>query len=249
MEDKEKKLVLSASKVKTFKQCPRKFYYNYIEKLPKKQWDHFDLGTFVHSVLERFHKVFDQDGKADNLKKLMTESFLMEKNILEKENRGLSREILLSAKEMLMDYLYKIENEGLKSQVISLEEEFNIKLNEDFSIIGFIDRIDKDSDGVFHILDYKTSKSAKYMDDFQLRVYGIHLLEKYPEIDFFRGSYIMLKLQSRLVSYKFNRIDIEKEKKKLIEMANIISQEKKWKTNQTALCDWCDFKDVCFNSW
>ena len=249
MKEETKKLVLSASKVKTFKQCPRKFYYNYIEKLPKKQWDHFDLGIFVHSVLERFHEGFREDGQIDNIKKLMTKSFAFEKDKLETENKGLSREILLSAKEMLLDYLYKIENEGLNTKILSLEEEFKIKLNEDFSLIGFIDRIDLDLDGIYHIADYKTSKSSKYMDDFQLRVYGMHLLEEFPEVDFFRGSYIMLKLQSKLVSYKFNKIDIEKEKQKLIEIADIISKEKKWKTNQTKLCDWCDFRDVCFNSW
>jgi ATP-dependent helicase/DNAse subunit B len=54
-------LVLSASRCKTYKDCPRKYYYTYKEKLPRKEWEHFDLGELVHGALEIFHKEYKSD--------------------------------------------------------------------------------------------------------------------------------------------------------------------------------------------
>src|SRR5690554_3876657 len=50
-----KLLNLSVSKSKTFKQCKKKFRFDYIERLPKKTWDYHIFGKFLHKVLEDFH--------------------------------------------------------------------------------------------------------------------------------------------------------------------------------------------------
>ena len=51
------------------------------------------------------------------------------------------------------------------------------------------------------------------------------------------------------VSYDFNKEDVTKERKRLIEMADRIVEEERWVPKASRLCDWCDFKDVCFNTW
>ena len=53
-------LPLSPSKINTFLQCPRNFYYRYIAKLPDKLTLHLFRGTIVHDILER---IFEQDFK------------------------------------------------------------------------------------------------------------------------------------------------------------------------------------------
>ena len=52
--------VESPSSINTFKQCPRKYYYHYIEELPTSPSIHLIRGNIVHSVLEDF---FDFDRK------------------------------------------------------------------------------------------------------------------------------------------------------------------------------------------
>jgi ATP-dependent helicase/DNAse subunit B len=75
IEEAPKPLIkLSASSTKTFEQCRRKYYYTYIEKLPKKNWAHLTLGTFCHRVLELFHKQWLTD-KNLNLVELMGHCF------------------------------------------------------------------------------------------------------------------------------------------------------------------------------
>jgi putative RecB family exonuclease len=249
MEEKELDLILSASRVSTYKTCPRKYYYNYIEELPRLNWDHLDLGTFVHGVLELFHENFRSDNdKKYNLNKVMKESFQKFRTKMEKDKK-LKDHILLEARDILKAYLRKIKKDGIGSKIISLEGEFELKLSDRYGIRGVIDRLDKDNDGVWHIKDYKTNKNEKYMKPFQLSVYGIYLLDKYKNIDMFRGSYIMLRFDSMLISYNFNKEFIEKTRKSLIEYSNRITEEERWISKPSKLCDWCDFKLVCLNSW
>jgi len=248
IEKKDSILTLSASRVKTYQQCPRKYYYNYVEKLPRKEWAHFDLGTLVHGALEYFHKGFKKDGEDKNLKKLMKKSFKTQRKDMEK-NKPLANSVLLEARDLLIEYLNRMETEGIGSEVICLEEDFDISLNDKYNIKGFVDRLDLDEDGLYHIKDYKTNKSLKYMEPFQLQVYGIHLLNKYKDIDRFRASYIMMRFGGKLVPYDLNKDDVEKCKKKLIRYADSIIEEGKWIPKYSKLCDWCDFKDPCLTTW
>lgn len=242
-------LTLSASRVKTYQQCPRKYYYNYIEKLPRKEWPHFDLGTLVHGALEHFHEGFKKDGAEDlNLKRIMKTSFKAQRDEMEKE-KPLSNKVLLEARDLLLEYLSKMETDGIGSEIISLEQDFKIELAENVSVQGFVDRLDLDEDGVYHIKDYKTNKSLRYMEPFQLRVYGIHLLNEYPDVDFFRASYIMMRFGGEHVSYDLNKADVEKCKTELVRYAERITEEGKWIPKHSRLCDWCDFKDTCLTTW
>lgn len=242
-------LTLSASKVKTYHQCPRKYYYNYVEKLPRKQWGHFDIGTLAHGALDYFHKKYKKDtGKKKNLKRLMKNSFQKQRKKMEKE-ASLSPDVLFMVRDMLINYLNTLEENGIGSEILELEKDFTLSLNEKYDVRGIVDRLDLDNDGLYHIKDYKTNKNPKYMDPEQLKTYGIYLLDKQPDIDRFRGSYIMLRFGNMHISYDFNKDDVEKQKKKLIEVADAITEEERWITKPSILCDWCDFKGPCFNSW
>lgn len=244
-------LVLSASRCKTYKDCPRKYYYTYIEKLPRKDWEHFDLGELVHGALEIFHKEYKSDrSPPENPANLMKVAFQTQQDLIEKEkNSLLSSEVLIEARNILRDYMLNLKQKGIRSDIVVVEDGFNIRLNDKYSVQGYIDRLDMDFDGIYHIKDYKTNKSAKYMEPFQLQTYGIYLLDKYPDVDRFRGSYIMMKLNGQMVSYDFNKEDVEKIRKVLIELADQISEEERWITKPNKLCDWCDFKNPCFNTW
>ena len=55
---------LSPSKINLFLQCPRAFYYKYIEKLPDKLTLHLFRGTIVHNILE---DIFEQKFKSPTL--------------------------------------------------------------------------------------------------------------------------------------------------------------------------------------
>src|SRR3989338_2266955 len=51
------KRIQSPSSINTYKQCPRKYYYQYMKKLPTKASIHLVRGKLSHSVLEDFFKI------------------------------------------------------------------------------------------------------------------------------------------------------------------------------------------------
>jgi len=251
IEDKQeqpaKLLKLSASRSKTFEQCKRKYYFQYISHLPTLSWEHFDLGTYTHITLELFHRSVKEEPETP-IKKLMSaaSSAAYQRMIL--DNKTLTDELLRNAKAMLSDYLSHIARDGMPD-VMEVEFPFTISLNDKYDLTGVIDRIDRDKDGMLHIMDYKTSKNAKYMEPFQLNTYGLYLLEKFPEVTRFRASYIMLKLGCQPLDYEFTVEDVHKCREKLINYADRITSEERWRAKPSKLCDWCDFKEVCLNSW
>jgi CRISPR/Cas system-associated exonuclease Cas4 (RecB family) len=243
VEEDGKLLKLSSSRVDTYKQCPRKYYYRYIAKIPTKDWPHFALGTYAHLVLELFHTIWKSQQDID-IRKLMGDCL---KTAYEKMKDEVSIEQIQEVKPMLSNYLLKAESEG-RPNVVGTEISFLVSLDHQYDLMGFIDRVDIDSDGIFHILDYKTNKNARYMKPSQLNIYGIYLLDKYPEISTFRGSYIMLRLDSKRISFDFTVEDVDKCRKTLISQAQKIMDEERWIRKPQRLCNWCDFSDVC-NSW
>lgn len=235
---------LSASSTKTFEQCPRKYYYTYIEKLPKKSWAHLKLGTFCHRVLELFHKQWILN-KNLNLVDLIGNCFLTARG--EDDFIGMLPDQLEEAKEMLQEYLFGVEKRGMPNTLF-VEEPFKISVDK-FLLRGFMDRIDIDPDGLFHIVDYKTTKNEKYLDDFQLLVYGMALKSKYPDMDRFRGSYVLLRKGSKLVTNEYSMHDVYKCEKKILDFGIRIEQEQKWEKRPGPLCNWCDFYDTCMGGW
>lgn len=233
---------LSASAVKTYDQCPRKYYYTYIDKAPRKQWAHFDLGNLCHKALEVFHEVYMQEGltKKKSLAKLMGYGF----KIARKDFPHMNDSQLAEAKSLLMDYLLFIKQNGMP-MVKGVETSFDFYLREDVRIRGFLDRVDILKDGRFHIVDYKTTKNIKYLDKFQLLVYGLWLIENYPEVDSFKGSYVLLRHGAKSKEYEFNTKDVEKTKKELLAYADAIRSEDTWAPVPTILCRWCDFNNIC----
>lgn len=233
---------LSASAVKTYDQCPRKYYYTYIDKQPKKQWAHFDLGNLCHKALEVFHEIYVQEGlaKRRSLAKLMGHSF----KVARRDFPNMDNDLVAEAKELLMGYLNRVKKDGMPF-VKGVETAFDFYIREDIRVRGFLDRLDIEKDGRFHIVDYKTTKNPKYLDEFQLLVYGLWLKENNPEVDSFKGSYLLLRHDSKLKEYEFNASDIDRVQKDLISYAERIRNEDEWTPVPTMLCNWCDFKEVC----
>jgi len=262
LKDGSYSLTLSASRVDTYDKCRRKYYFSYLEKLPRKSWSHFDLGTLTHGTLELFHENYrSDDQKPQKIKAHMSECFKEQVSRMRKDGDLKKPEIISEAKQLLAGYLKRIDRKGIGGVIHGIEQEFDLSLGEcswfvkdietsvNIGIKGYIDRLDKDDDGTWHIKDYKTTKSVKHMKPFQLQTYGIYLLDAYPEIERFKGSYIMMRHDGMPLTYDFNREDVIKVKRDLLEKAQLILDEERWAPKPSPLCDWCDFKEVCQNSW
>lgn len=243
--EKPKLIKLSASSMKTFDQCPKKYFYNYIAREPRKQWDHFDLGNLCHKALEIFHEIYMEEGpRGGSLSKLMAHSFAEAR----KDFPDAKIEIIADAKALVQDYLKLVSTDGMP-HVKGVETKFNLNITDDILVRGFLDRVDiLPKSGIFHIVDYKTTKNKRYLEPFQLLIYGLWLQSEYPDLEEFKASYVLLRHGSSSKSYTFNCEDIVKIKKKILGFAEDIRASEKseeWATITGPLCNWCDFKKIC----
>ena len=248
-------LRLSISKMKTFQQCPKKFYYNYVLKLPKKEFKHLTFGKCCHRVLELYHLAFIE-GTLLPKNVIMKDSF--KKTMVEYKDQ-IDDETKKQVYDISLAYLRLEQNKSDKIFVIATEKPFEINIDNKVILNGAIDKIQIDEDGLFNVSDYKTSKDTKYLknDTFQLETYAYTLwhyqqtdqkwYNKEIDIDNFqaRTSYVMLKHNFEELTNIVGMDKILNVPKKFVACANKIENEKEYKPNASALCDFCDFQEVC----
>jgi Protein of unknown function (DUF2800). len=239
-------LRLSVSKTKTFLDCKKKFEFNYIYKMPKKDWDHHIFGKFCHMALEEFHAAYIEGcllpyhiTMSDAYKKALTE-------FKDKMNPEMKKECW----DIINNYLKMVtiqKSKNLPDNVIAVEKKFELPVGENIILNGAIDRIQIDADNVVHVADYKTTKNKKYLKDdfFQLLTYAYVIVSEDPSIKKVRGSYILLRHNFEYITTEFDIDQIMTVADKYIEYARQINTEKEFKPNPTALCNFCDFQEHC----
>jgi len=246
--ESQAELPLSVSKVKTFDDCKAKYRYSYIEKLPRKEWDFHVFGSFSHEVLEIFHKSLLKSSSEDHAT-VMTQAF---KEACETFKGKITKTQKDDAWKMMNTYLQQSADEKpeFAPEILALEKSFFIDIGLDDQphvlLNGFIDRIQKDPDGIIHVADYKTTKNKRYLKDFfQLLTYSFALMVEDPSIEKVRASFILLRHDFEYLTKEFTRDDAMATKQTFIDYANKIGKEKLWRPSPQFLCNYCDFLDVC----
>ncbi len=162
----------SATSLKSYLDCKRKFYFQYIQNIKEHQISlkpkSYELGNIIHNILENNYKnnIF---GYHDAIKEISKHQ-----NI----NPYLTVELELWKKKLEAFFSNEEKRFTTGIQIYELEKPFYIKI-DGITLKGKIDRIDKLKDGRFAILDYKTSSSLKVdtfktyenSSDFQLVFY------------------------------------------------------------------------------
>lgn len=239
-------LRLSVSKVKTFDSCKKKFQYTYILKLPRKEYEFYAFGHLLHKTLELFHITL-LNSLTTPLDKAMSDAFRSAKKEFAHK---LQTEAIQEAFEILKQYLKIVsinKEHNLSTSILAAEKDFELKLADDIVLLGTIDRVQIDKDGVLHVADYKTTKNKKYLkeDFFQLLTYCFVLLSEDPSIEKIRASYILLRHNFEYMTQEFTKEQILETKEKYMEYANKITTEKEYQASPSNLCRYCDFLDIC----
>lgn len=237
-------LRLSVSKTKTFIDCKKKFDFSYVQKLPKKDWDFHVFGKFCHKALEDFHQSY-LEGNSQPYNVVMGESY---KNALTEFKDKMTPEMKKDCWSIIDRYLRMVtKDKKMVTSVIGVEKKFDFAVDEKLVLNGMIDKIQIDDDGVIHVADYKTTKNKKYLknDWFQLLTYAYVILNEDPSITKVRASYILLRHDFEYITTEFEVDEILKIKDKYLEYARQINSETDYAPNPTALCNYCDFQNLC----
>jgi RecB family exonuclease len=255
---------LSVSKTKTWTQCKKRFYYSYIQRLPKKEQPHLFIGSCAHKILELYHMAF-LEGTVLPKNVVMKDAFSkalkeyqdkLQDAVVEHEDKTTTpaRQWLY---EMSLSYLKKEYQQPDGAIILGCEKPFEINIDGKVILNGAIDRIQLNTNGIVEMVDYKTSKNDKYLKDdaFQLQTYAFVFkhyqntdqkwAQQIGDIDRAQGSYMMLKHEFERVPFEFSLEEIMAIPDKFLKYADEIQNETEYPHSPTPLCGWCDFNTVC----
>jgi len=260
--------VQSPSSINTYKQCARRYFYQYIKKLPTSPNIHLIRGNIVHTALEKFFEIDPTILDEQNYKKELAsylsnlfEACWRTKSIeLDKVTKSPDQklEFYNDSKMMLGNWLSDFFDRMTKTGKPFVEA-FNIvkpaaveeKLAcDELKVRGFVDVIEDDN-GIIKLVDYKTGKPKNKITKeyrLQLGIYALLYKQKHGKapdkvsIWFLKDKELVVDVDEALL--KDATFEIEQ-----IHFATVSDVITDYPTTITPLCKWstgqCDFYETC----
>lgn len=175
---------LSVSRLKLYEQCPRAFFYRYIDKGPEEpRGEAAAFGVVLHAALESVYLwivenehdgLFPIERLVDFYRQAWQASGIVGVALYQ-EGLGLLRTYAMSHSP--------VSHWG----ILAVEKEFNVELGagaDRYVVNGYIDRVDLIEEGHVAIVDYKSNRLLFYNDDLendlQMSVYGLVARDFWP---------------------------------------------------------------------
>jgi DNA helicase II / ATP-dependent DNA helicase PcrA len=234
---------LSPSKIQTFEDCPLKFKFQHVLRVPTPSKTYFGMGTAIHSVAENMTKL-QKDGKKPN-EKLALE-------ILEKQwdassyrnQRTKESQDKVKSKEMVKTYLDWAENNP--NTPVDVEPKFKIILN-DVAISGKIDRVEQTPEGDYEVIDFKTGYAYKtkntIKEDVQMNLYALGTEKLYGKLPK-KTSLFYIKF-NKLVPHFIKEDKLDEFKVELEKKIDSIFNEEFDAKPEFQKCSRCDYASIC----
>ncbi|HYA54104.1 MAG TPA: PD-(D/E)XK nuclease family protein [Thermoplasmata archaeon] len=198
---------LSYSSYRTYQECPLRWKFLYVDKLPEAPRGYFTFGRVVHSVLEELVAPLvvptaRRAGESDRQRTLdewharppgstPSPRWMTSEEMLAAYDRAWSSEGYLSAeeesryralgRELLLRYYDFLVRE--RPMPVAVEEHLETRW-DGIPVHGYIDRIDRTPSGGLEIVDYKTSRELSSEDareSDQLSLYQVLVESNYAE--------------------------------------------------------------------
>jgi len=232
---------LSHSSITLYNECPQKYKFKYVDKIPEKPKHFFSFGQSVHLALEYFYG--PKEPKAPSLEDLLKHyREIWVKPGYRDENQ--EAEYFEEGRQILT----RFHDKHAKSFHVPFSVEYNFNFEyEGVPLTGKVDRIDELPDGRLSILDYKTGKklAAGRLDiDAQLTMYQFAAESQLgKEV----GELIFYHLPT-LKEHRTTRRDkplVKELTARIVDTATGIDKDRFDPKPTENACRWCDYKPIC----
>jgi len=175
-------LSLSFSSITDFEKCPRCWYFKHVLELPEPPSDRANIGSLVHTVLERWGKL-RQRAAASGSPEPSSELLLALVRTAAEERRGLDDDISPETIDQVRTLIARaVGLDDPRANLLDLEHVIRFPYvceGISHTMTAKIDRIDQLNNDL-RVIDYKTGEPRKYLrspakDDPQLGIYAMAL--------------------------------------------------------------------------
>jgi len=232
---------VSASLLKTYEQCPLKYWATYVEKMAEPPPHPSTLlGTSIHEIMEaatRQRMMVDSDPVRHD--PMFWKDTAALKNKVDSDLLGTIDELVGNA--IRWGYFRNI------SHTVGCEVKIEFPLPDGTMVTGFIDRLDLYSPDA-DIIDLKTQKNAfepnELADNWQARIYNIGARKLYPEITGkAKVSFWVLRHQVQRVILTAD--DAESDVRRIADKVAEIRTCQNPEGRPSGLCPWCPYDKEC----
>jgi RecB family exonuclease len=236
-------LRLSFSKVDTYQQCPLKYKFQAVDKLPTPPAPELSWGTSLHAALEWFwDRKLPEPSSADDLAEALYDRW---------DDTGFAdmpREEKIRWYRYAQDVLrrHHAQHAAAFRPAAAVEQWFDVDLGARVRVRGFIDAAMPTEGGGFGIVDWKTNRKAKPREhvegSLQLALYALAARELWGrDPDWVAFEFVVPGMR---VDVPIERIDVDAAVAEVHRVAEQIRAER-FEPTPNRLCPWCDFRGLC----
>ena len=247
--------VYSHSRLGSFEKCPLQYRFRYVDRIKRdiKGVEAF-MGQRVHEALEYLYrqKLQGRTPKKKEVLEVYHRNWKAEYN--DDKVRIVRREYhaadYRTTGEICLSLYYDRHRPFDDGTTLGLEEKFEIALDPGgrHQMLGYIDRIVRAPDGAYEVHDYKTAASLPSEEDLrrdrQLTLYQMAVQERYPEAREVRLVWHFLIHGRQLTSTRSPEA-VAEHRQRMIRLIEVIERARDYPARESALCRWCDYRDVC----
>lgn len=243
----------SHSRISTYENCPYQYKLKYIDKIQVDVPTTIEcfMGDMVHQSLENLYKrkKFKQRVSKESLIKFYRD--LWEKNysddILIVKDHLDAKNYKKMGEQFLSNY-YDRMKPFEQITILGLETQDRMTLPDGNQWHVRIDKLGCDSEGNYYVCDYKTNAYMKTQEeadaDRQLALYSVWVRDKFKDAKSVKLIWHMLAFNKDAISERTEE-QLKKIQEEVCERIKEIESATEFPRNQTALCDYCVYKEMC----
>lgn len=231
---------LSHSSISTYSDCPKRWEFKYVDRLPERPRHFFGFGKAIHSALE-----FMYSGDAcPTLFDVFAAFSVAWTGEGYKDDKAEAKAKADGNKILTM--FYNANAPGWRKP-LSTEAKFDMEVDH-VRVTGFIDRIDVEEDGGLHVLDYKTGRdleAGRADTDEQLTMYQIAAEAAHPGTRVSKLSLYHVPSLTWHSSPRHGEDLVAALVVKVKSTADAVARKEFPATPSENACAFCDFKHLC----
>ena len=232
----------SSFRLRMFQQCPKRYKFHYIDDLARiygKPRPYFTMGDNIHAALKDFLSIVPvEERTVARLENLLREKWQSNrkgfKDLDDEKQWG---------ERALSQVRWFAQSQDLSVTPIMLEDFHSAELSPKITLVGRIDRVDKEAEGGLHIIDYKTGKMPEEIDRNQLYIYAV-VLSKEQKLPVSKVSYFYLEA-GEFQTLEPTASDLEQAADYVVKTVDRILSETKYPATINSYCGTCDFLEIC----
>ena len=244
---------ISPYKLEMYLRCPRQYKFQYVDGLSKqyhKDTPPLVIGSLIHNTLNHYYRrIKPEERNLEKLREVFKQKFL---DHFAKEDPGYKlfggdqkqvNEWVEKAKKQLENF-YNSDQAQIEPFIAPERNPTHELEDENISLTGKLDRVDKDKDGL-KIIDYKTGKLWEQdVDPLQLNFYHLLLNYIYPDEIVAKKIYYYLD-EDKQVEVPIKESETDQTYELVVDTVEKIQKDKEFPAQPNPNCKFCDFQTIC----